>query len=99
MTNGRKPSSLEQDLDRELDLPRGSRIARREARVGDHAERGAADRGDPSGLSKVRLVEQIERLHAELRARSTNEVEILDQRQIGVAEPRAVKRVPTQVAE
>src|SRR5437016_3298993 len=62
-------SLLEQHLQRELHLPRRSRIARREARVRDDAERRAADCGDASGQTQIGLVEDVEGLDAELQPR------------------------------
>src|SRR3954468_22462127 len=41
-------AELEEELHRELHLPRGSGVTRREARAGDDAERRAADQGGAS---------------------------------------------------
>src|SRR5437667_10129257 len=76
----------EQELRCELDLARRSGVAGREARIADHAERRAADRGRPARLAEVRLVEQVEDLDAELHASRARRLHVLDDRRVGVAE-------------
>src|SRR5262249_21317902 len=60
---------LEEELGRELHLAGRPGIARREARIDDHTECAAANLGKPARLAKVRHVEQVERLDAQLQAR------------------------------
>src|SRR5262252_693968 len=82
----RSHTPLEEELRGELNLARRSGVAGREARVADHAERRAADRRDASGLTEVRLVEQVENLDPQLDARAARQRDVLDHREIGVAE-------------
>ena len=91
--------SSEQGLQSELRLPRRSRIACREARVGNHPERRAADRGDASRQPEVRLIEDVEHFDAELKPRGAGEREVPDDREIRVAESRTVDSIAPQVAE
>src|SRR5262245_38962183 len=88
----------EQEFHRELYLSRRSRIAGREARVADHAERRAADRRHASRLTEVRLVEQVEELQPQLGACAANERHVLDERQVRIPESRPDDRVPREVA-
>src|SRR5262245_21511931 len=90
---------LEEHLQRQLHLPRRAGVASREARARDYAERRAADRGKASGQSEVVLVEDVERFDAELDARAADERQILDHRQVGVAESWSEDRVSSEVAE
>src|SRR5216110_778134 len=93
------PTYLEEELRRELHLTCGPGVAGRETRIADHAERGASDRSGATRLSEVRLVEQVEDLEAELRARAAGQGHVLDERQVGVAESWSDNRVARQIAE
>src|SRR5947207_14959626 len=92
-------SALEHRLQGKLRLPRGSRIARREARLRYHPERRAADRRDAARQIEIRLIEDVERLEAELQPGRTGQPDVLDNRQIGVAESRPDDRVAAEIPE
>src|SRR5262249_56305291 len=93
------PHTLEEELGGELDLSRRSGIACRESRVADDPERGAANRRCTAGLTEVRLVEQVEELEPQLHARAALQRDVLDDREVGVAEPRPVDRVASEAAD
>src|SRR5262245_1394687 len=82
---------------RELDLPRRAGIAAGEPRVGDAAEVRAAD--DAPRLAEIGVVEDVERLDAELEAGRPGEPQGFRQREVGVVESRADDDIPPQVAE
>src|SRR5580765_1704451 len=90
---------VEQHLHSQLNLARRTRIAGREPRCRDHAEAGAADGGNPSRLTEVRVVEQVEGLEPELEPRTRAERRPLGQREVHVREPGADDDVPAEIAE
>src|SRR5207245_3522215 len=90
---------LEKPVSRKLYPSRRSGVPRREPRVPDHTKSGAAGRGDPARLAQVRVVEPVEGRHAELQARGPVDLRVLDDRQVGVGEPRTVDRVASEVPE
>ena len=90
---------LEEHFCGELDLPRRAGIACREPRVADDAERRAAHRRRAARLAEVRLVEQVEDLDAKLYARAALQRHVLDDREVGIAESRAVEHVASEVSE
>ena len=103
---------LEPELQSELQLPRRTRISRREASAGDGGERGRhrpcrrrnGDDGravprDGAGLAKVRVIEEIECVQPELQVHSLRELGVFDKREVDISEARAVNGVAAQVAE
>src|SRR4249919_2807063 len=90
---------LEEDFRGELNLPRRAGIAGREPRVADDAERRAAHRRRAARLAEIRLVEQVEDLDAKLYARAALQRHVLDDREVGIAESRAVEHVASEVSE
>src|SRR5204863_6425118 len=75
------------------------RVAGREARVADDAERRAAHRRRAARLAEIRLVEQVEDLDAKLYARASLQRHVLDDREVGIAESWAVEHVASEVSE
>ena len=92
-------SLLRPEIIRELDLSRRTGIASREARVRDDTEGRAADGRNAARLTEVGDVEQVEHLDAKLGPGPAPEVDVLDHRQVYVAESGADDRVARQVAE
>src|SRR5436190_20551572 len=91
--------ALDHRLQDNLHLPRGSQIARREARLRYHPERRAADRRDAARQIEIRLIEDVERLEAELQPCRTGQPDVLGHRPVGVAECRADDRVAAEIPE
>src|SRR5262249_52336700 len=87
----------EHQLQSKLDLPRRAGFTSWEARGGDPAECRRAD--DVARLPEVRMVEKVEELGAELRARGLADLRILDDRKINVVEARPDDHVASQTAE
>ena len=84
---------LKEELRRELHLARRSGVASRGPRIRNHSECRAVDQGNAARLAKVRHIEQIEHLDAQLHTCLARQREVLDERQIGVVEPRPVDLV------
>src|SRR5256885_3381031 len=107
--------NLELQLECKLQLTRRARVCRGESRAGNgreacrHAKSTARKRcqRDDGGsvgsqwpwLAKVRMVEHVKRIRAELKVDSLGDLRVLDQGKIDVSKPGAIDYVATEVAK
>src|SRR5262249_60507576 len=89
--------TLKDQFQCELNLPRRSGFACREARAGDSTKGRAAH--DVAWLAEVRMVEEVEELHPELYLYLLTESGVLDDRKIRVIEPWSWHDVAAQSTE
>ena len=69
-------------LQRKLHLPRRTRVARRETRVGDNAKRGATNLRGPSWLTKVGVIEHVKDFPTEFDQLAFTQLRAFNERQI-----------------
>lgn len=69
-------------LQRELHLPRRSRVTRCEARVADNSKGIATNLRGPSGLPEVRVIEHVKDFPPEFNHLAFTQLRALDQRQV-----------------
>src|SRR5438067_4953220 len=91
---------LEQQLQRELDLTR--EVARRRnlaSRVAVAVVRGVALENDPIRVSEIRVIQNIERLRAELQRLALPDRDPLEQGRVDIEQARAAERTASRVPE
>src|SRR5260370_20877067 len=91
-----KADSSEQELQRELNLPRGV------GRLGDHPRRRAeisAREGHGIGQREVCAIQHVESLDPELQPVLFGETEVLEQRRVKIGEPRSNEGSARHVTE
>src|SRR2546428_6524686 len=90
----------EQELQRELDLPRGcGRIGNLAGRLAIAVVRGAALEDDPIRVREIRVIENIERFRAELQRLALPDGDPLEERRVDVEQTRAAERAAPCVPE
>src|SRR5215471_2467892 len=80
-----------------LDLPRRPCLSGWKTSSRDLTERRASD--DVARRTKVRVIEQVEDVGAELQPRVSNRTDVLDHRQVHVVESRPDHNVTAEIAE
>src|SRR2546423_5893740 len=90
---------LELIFQSKLHLPRRSRVAGREASVGDNTKGRATNLRGPSGLPEVGVIEHVEDFPAEFDHLALTQLRALNQRQVCIVETWSNYHVSSQAAE
>src|SRR5436190_15103138 len=91
---------LEQELQRELDLPRGrGRTGNLAGRLAVTVVRGAALENDPIRVREIRVIENIERFRAELQRLALPDGDPFEEGGVDVEQARAAERTASRVPE